>query len=301
MDEYLAFHATAVVLLKLKIVGNLHWEKEFLYAVCLPIPIFISFWDIGGMTHHEIFTFFLWIWMTIAVGTFILLRFVTAPYGRHTRPKWGPTLPNRLGWLIMESPTLILVPLLIYLGPVPLDEGAAFLAGTYLLHYIHRVLIFPFRLRTQGKQMPWVIVFSAIFFNLVNAGSIGYWLGFDRNPFGPEFFTAWTTWAGLAIFLTGAAINIQSDSILLNLRKGSETGYKIPFGGFFRFISCPNHFGEMVEWSGFALMCWSLPGISFAVWTIANLLPRALDHHKWYLSHFDQYPKERKAVIPAIL
>ena len=63
----------------------------------------------------------------------------------------------------------------------------------------------------------------------------------------------------------------------------------------------PNHFGEIMEWLGFALMCWNLASLSFVVWTCSNLLPRALHHHKWYLQHFADYPKDRKAVIPFLL
>lgn len=95
--------------------------------------------------------------------------------------------------------------------------------------------------------------------------------------------------------------NYISDGILINLRKPGETGYKIPKGFLFRFISCPNHFGEMLEWFGFMLMIWNLAGVSFFIWTVSNLLPRALHHHKWYLQHFTDYPKDRKAVFPYIL
>ena len=100
--------------------------------------------------------------------------------------------------------------------------------------------------------------------------------------------------------MIGAGINIHSDQILLSLRKPGETGYKIPKGGMFKWISCPNLFGEILEWSGFAILCWNLPALGFAVWTAANLIPRALSHHKWYLEKFSDYPKERKAVIPGI-
>jgi 3-oxo-5-alpha-steroid 4-dehydrogenase 1 len=49
-------------------------------------------------------------------------------------------------------------------------------------------------------------------------------------------------------------------------------------------------------------MAWNLPALSFAVWTAVNLIPRALDHHKWYKSYFkEEYPKQRKAVIPFLL
>jgi hypothetical protein len=31
------------------------------------------------------------------------------------------------------------------------------------------------------------------------------------------------------------------------------------------------------------------------------LLPRAISHHKWYKEEFEDYPKERKIIIPKIL
>ncbi len=60
----------------------------------------------------------------------------------------------------------------------------------------------------------------------------------------------------------------------------------------------PNHFGEIVEWAGFAIIAWSLPALTFAIWTFSNLVPRALNHHDWYREHFQDYPKKRKAVLP---
>ena len=85
------------------------------------------------------------------------------------------------------------------------------------------------------------------------------------------------------------------------MRKPGETGYKIPKGGLFKYISCPNHFGEILEWIGFAIMCWNLAAFAFAIWTVANLIPRAVSHHKWYKENFENYPTKRKAVIPFLL
>ena len=93
---------------------------------------------------------------------------------------------------------------------------------------------------------------------------------------------------------------IKSDEILFNLRKEND-GYKIPQNFLYKYISCPNYFGEIIEWAGFAIMVWSLPALSFLLWTMFNLIPRAVAHHKWYHSKFSDYPKERKAVIPFIL
>jgi len=44
-----------------------------------------------------------------------------------------------------------------------------------------------------------------------------------------------------------------------------------------------------------------MPGLVFFLWTAANLAPRAFSTHKWYLSTFPDYPKNRKALIPFIV
>jgi steroid 5-alpha reductase family enzyme len=93
-------------------------------------------------------------------------------------------------------------------------------------------------------------------------------------------------------------INWRSDAILIQLRKPGETGYKIPQGFLFEYVSSPNLFGEIMEWSGFALLAFNWPALSFMVWTFANLVPRAKNHHDWYLQHFADYPKKRKIVFP---
>ena len=104
----------------------------------------------------------------------------------------------------------------------------------------------------------------------------------------------------MIIFISGAYINIRSDEILFNLRKEND-GYKIPQSFLYKYISCPNYFGEIIEWAGFAIMVWNVPGFVFVLWTIFNLVPRAVSHHKWYKEKFSDYPSNRKAIIPFIL
>ena len=149
--------------------------------------------------------------------------------------------------------------------------------------------------------MPLAIMFMAIFFNLVNGFINGYFLG----NLADQYTIAWLTdprfIAGVLLFFTGMFINMQADNILIHLRKPRETGYVIPRKALFNYISCPNHFGEIIEWFGYALMTWSSPGLAFAVWTLVNLLPRALHHHRWYQATFTDYPPERKAVLPYLL
>ena len=101
--------------------------------------------------------------------------------------------------------------------------------------------------------------------------------------------------------MLGLGTNLRADEILLRLRRPGESGYKVPTGGFYRFVSCPNYLGEIVEWLGWALATWSLPGLAFALYPIANLAPPALAHHHWYHDTFPEYPRGRKTLIPFVL
>ena len=237
------------------------------------------------------------IWAAIGVASFILLQFVTAPYGRHVKKGWGPEISNKLGWIIMEAPSFFII-LYFYLSS---DQSlyASILSLLWLIHYLNRTFIYPFRIRTKGKKMPLIIVGSAIFLNCMNAGLNGYFLAHFES-YGPDSFYQWNFILGIVLFIVGFIINQKSDHILIHLRKPGETNYKIPTGFLFKYVSCPNLFGELMQWSGFVIMAWNLPALSFLIWTAANLIPRALGHHKWYKKSFTEYPKNRKAMIPGI-
>ena len=251
------------------------------------------------MSEH-FFNLFIGIWIAIAIIVFFVLLKINAPYGRHTKTNWGFLIDNKLGWFIMEFFVLVVLYYFLYTGTNSISFVNIIIVSLFSLHYINRSIIYPLRIKTKGKKMPIVIMFSAMAFNLMNGFLLGYYLA--------NFANYTTTWLsspqfiiGTILFLIGMFINIQSDNILINLRKPNETGYKIPQKGLFRLVSCPNLFGEMIEWLGFAILMWNLPGLAFFVWTVANLLPRALAHHKWYLERFPDYPKDRKAIFPHIL
>ncbi len=170
----------------------------------------------------------------------------------------------------------------------------------WCVHYINRTFVFPFRIKTNGKKMPLVIVLSGMFFNTVNTFLIADFLAKNPDNYSVEWFATWQFMLGLTFFVLGFAINQYSDYLLIKLRSPGETNYKIPNGFLFKFISCPNLFGEIVEWLGFALLTWCWPSVAFLMWTMANLIPRAVAHHKWYLATFKNYPKDRKAIFPFI-
>ena len=106
---------------------------------------------------------------------------------------------------------------------------------------------------------------------------------------------------GLSVVVIGFAIHVRSDAILRGLRAENGPGYHVPRGFMYRYIICPNYFGEVLQWTGFAIMAGHMGGWCFAIWTAANLVPRALDHHRWYRSTFADYPPARRAIIPGVL
>lgn len=247
------------------------------------------------------FNTLVWVWAVIALVLVPVQLMFTAPYGRHTRKGWGPLIDNRLGWILMELVSPVAFAWFFLNGTHTPTTPMWIFFGVWLAHYLNRSIIFPLRIHTAGKKIPLSIVFSAAFFNIINGFVNGYGLGTALEPYPESWLTDARFGLGALLMVLGAGINLWADNRLIHLRKPGETRYVIPRGGLFERISCPNLFGEIVEWSGFAVMCWSLPALSFAVWTAANLIPRALSHHKWYHGHFTDYPANRKAVIPGIL
>jgi hypothetical protein len=249
----------------------------------------------------ETYQYILWEWIGLGIVSFPFLLKQTAPYGRHSSNAWGPMITNQLGWMIMEGVAPFFVSFWFWMGNGERNAVTYFLYGLYMAHYIYRGWIYPWLTNTFGKKMPLLICSSAVFFNLCNTFIVGTYLGNFAEYDVVTYFQSPGFIVGLFVFLTGAFINAKSDFILIHLRKPGETGYKIPTGFLFRWVSCPNHFGEIVEWVGFAILMGALPGWSFALWTFVNLVPRTLDHHRWYKAKFANYPSERKAVIPFLL
>jgi steroid 5-alpha reductase family enzyme len=156
-------------------------------------------------------------------------------------------------------------------------------------------------MRGSNKTKPLLTVLIAVVFNTCNGAINAYAV----TEVSPHLTTAWLAdprfWLGLALFVGGYCVNHQSDAILRNLRRPGESGYKIPEGGLYAYVSSPNYLGEMVEWVGFAIASLTPAGAAFAFFTFANLFPRALANHRWYRERFSDYPAARRAVLPFVL
>ena len=239
-------------------------------------------------------------WIVIAFIIFCSLFFVVAPYGRHIKQGWGPEISARAGWILMESPCVILMLALAFAAFEYLNYAHIVFLIIWLTHYIHRTFIWPYKVNMEGKKMPVAIVLSAFFFNIVNVSLQAFWI-FYFASYSNDWLTSSIFLLGLSIFIVGFYINIKSDYILINLRKEKGNGYHIPNGFLYKYISSPNYFGEMIEWLGWAILTWSLSGFVFFLWTVANLFPRAIANHHWYKKEFKDYPESRKAILPWIV
>jgi protein-S-isoprenylcysteine O-methyltransferase Ste14 len=252
------------------------------------------------MTELELYEHLVVTLCVAAALTLIALCLVTAPYGRHLRSGWGPTIAARLGWIVMESPAVLLFVGVFVIGQKATQFVPLLLLCLWQLHYVYRALIYPFRLSETAHRMPVSIVGMAIGFNCINAYVNARWIShFGDYP--DDWLASPAFILGTVVFFAGWFINRHADRVLLRVRGVGDSRYGIPRGGLYRFISCPNYLGEMLQWIGWAVLTWSAAGLAFAVFSIANLLPRAIANHRWYRREFAGYPGNRKALVPFLL
>ncbi|XP_028983139.1 3-oxo-5-alpha-steroid 4-dehydrogenase 2b [Betta splendens] len=221
-----------------------------------------------------------------------------ASYGRHRSP--GPPcwmIPARAAWFLQEMPAFLVPLLLMLTSDTPSSMGKYLLLGTFCLHYFHRTFIYSLLIR--GTSFPLGVMVNAWCICSVNGFLQGHYL-LHCSQFSDDWSSDYRFIAGLLLFFIGMAVNIHSDYTLRNLRKPGEVIYKIPTGGLFEYVSGANYLGEIVEWFGYAVATWSLPALSFAVFSLCFIGPRAYYHHRFYQETFKQYPKARKALIPFI-
>jgi steroid 5-alpha reductase family enzyme len=273
--------------------------------------------------------------ISITIIPIIILFFlrIPAPYGIFYRKNIsGPSLNKNIGWFIMESPGLFMF-LVFYFayGTHKFNFIPLFLLSLWMLHYINRSLIFPFyTMKENYKKMPLMLVFFGflyiMMFSYLNAINISsnpkYTIKWMKNP---VFII------GVIIFFIGFFINVWGDyklqqykdetknSAKIELYESDEFNfnklfnkntyftnndkkdYQLPNNGLYNYVTSANYLGEIIEFIGWAVMTWSLPGLLFSIGSISCIGIRALYTHEWYKNNFKNFPKDRKALIPFII
>ena len=246
--------------------------------------------------HHNVLIFL----AGLAAVTFLSGFFITNPYGRHMSDQQRFTMPALPAWLLFEFPQVWAFTVCFWYSAQSPSAVAILLYGLWQSYYIYRAIVYPLRSRKSGGRFPLSGVIFGFAFNALNGFANGYAVAMAEH-LNPAWLSDPRFLGGLSIACIGWWINFQADNILIGLRNDGVPGYKIPHGGLFRWVSSANYSGEILLWCGWAIMSWTSAGLIFALFTIANLAPRALAHHRWYLQQFEDYPKERKALIPGLL
>lgn len=112
----------------------------------------------------------------------------------------------------------------------------------------------------------------------------------------------WLQWIGAAIFFWGWIHQQRCHDILGSLREHSEQDdeYVIPHGDWFKIVSSPHYLAEIVIYAGLVIVS---GGADLTIWllfgfVVSNLVFAAAETHRWYRQKFENYPKNRLAIIP---
>lgn len=254
--------------------------------------------------NQEYFQILLWVMGAVAFFVFIALYFVKAGYGMFRTSSWGFSINNKLAWMLMEAPVFIIMFWLWGKSGVGFSLPEYFFFLLFQLHYFQRAFIFPFMLKGNSR-MPIAIMSMGILFNVLNgimqAGGLFYFAPEGLYAAGTAYLLKPHALIGIFLFFLGMGINLHSDHVIRHLRKPGDTKHYLPAGGLYRYVTSANYFGELVEWTGFAILTSSTAAWVFVWWTFANLVPRANAIYHRYREEFGtEEVGKRKRIIPFI-
>ena len=87
---------------------------------------------------QQTFEFLLLAMSALAVIVFVALYYVRAGYGMFHTPKWGLSVNNKLGWVLMEAPVFLVMLYLWWNSSVRFDAAPFLFFLLFELHYFQR-------------------------------------------------------------------------------------------------------------------------------------------------------------------
>ncbi|KAE8037921.1 hypothetical protein FH972_010471 [Carpinus fangiana] len=105
---------------------------------------------------------------------------------------------------------------------------------------------------------------------------------------------------GILLFLVGTSGNFYHHYLLSKLRGEREREYKIPKGGLFDSVICPHYLFEIISFLGISFISQTSYAFSFTLGTIFYLMGRSYATRRWYLSKFEDFSEDVKALIPYV-
>lgn len=103
---------------------------------------------------------------------------------------------------------------------------------------------------------------------------------------------------GTTLWLVGMTTNAYHHLLLRWLRSDGDKQYKLPTGGLFPYVSSAHYFCELVGWFGLSLLNGHLVTWVMSGTNIMYLVGRSVMTTRWYRAKFEDYPAERKHLVP---
>ncbi|XP_049379829.1 steroid 5-alpha-reductase DET2-like [Solanum stenotomum] len=204
-------------------------------------------------------------------------------------------IPSKIGMIIAYTPTLITCLSFFWIFP---NGGIRFFMLNFAItiHFFKRLLEVLFVHKYSGSMaMNSAITISSSYF--IAFSSLIYIQHLTKGSTEPIIDLKYF---GFIVFLVGIIGNFYHHFILSKMRKKGESGYKIPKGGLFNLVICPHYLFEIVTFLGFSLISQTLFSFSSTIGTLFYLMGRSYATRKWYLSKFEDFPRNVKALIPFV-
>lgn len=109
------------------------------------------------------------------------------------------------------------------------------------------------------------------------------------------------------IFILAWYEQYSANVIFANLRKDGRTGrlvteeHRIPMGGKFDYVSSPHRLAELVMYTVVFCLVPTTTFFCIYLWVVSNQIQTAIQAHEWYKKTFNNYPKNRYAIIPWVI
>jgi hypothetical protein len=201
-------------------------------------------------------------------------------------------VPSRIAMVILYAFPLVVATVLAwpYLPNATSVQWVVY--GAVMLHFTKRTLESAFVHKYSGNMQP--LTFGIIVFTYaLMAGMI---TGLNAQPLPAMDF--WF-YIGVVFVLVGEAGNFYHHTLLADLR--SEDGeYHVPRGGWFNHATCPHYFFELLTWLGIALVSRHLFTWLIFIAMFGYLIARSIKTKQWYMKRFDDYPADRKFMLPNV-
>lgn len=224
-----------------------------------------------------------------------------AGYSKFANPEKKFKVSSRFGMVMLYAPACAVGMYYMTTAPTSGSGNGRELATAALvtLHFAKRVLECLFLHKYSGTMdgdmmIPISISYSLTSFTIASLQR--------QVPGYPAAVDGYMYAGGLALFVVGQLGNLYHHSLLAGLRGGKKSDgsakYVIPEGGFFRFVTMPHYFFELVAWSGVACVAQQLNAFLALLGMTSYLACRSYATTRWYREKFSNYPAERKHLFP---